>query len=149
MRGRVLLSVFALGLTACQPRAEQVVADTPAPALPPAPEAIPGTPIPAPRLEVVSVAELVRTPERYAGREVALSGTCLGGSGPALGGPPRTRSDWQIGSKDAAVWVAGPFPTGCTRGSGGGYATVHGRVDTDLIPGGSGQKVRAYLVARR
>jgi hypothetical protein len=105
--------------------------------------------MPVPRSEQLSVAQLLGGPERHAGREVTLSGTCLGWSGPALGGPPRTRSDWQIGSREAAVWVSGPLPSGCTGATGGGPARVHGRVEVERISGPDGLRVRPYLVLKQ
>lgn len=146
MRRRVVVGLLALGINGCQPRSGDIASAPPAPMPPPAPGPIPEVAMPTPRSDAVSITELLRSPDRFAGREITLSGTCLGWSGPALGAPPRTRSDWQIGSQNAAVWVSGPLPSGCSGPGGGGSVRVRGLVEIDRASG-EGRTIRAYLIA--
>jgi hypothetical protein len=50
-----------------------------------------------------------------AGETISVRGTCIGYSRVvAIGPQPRTRGDWQLVDGDAAVWVVGPYPQGCS-----------------------------------
>lgn len=106
--------------------------------------AVPGAP------PVVTVAAVLdgRIP---VGREVRVTGRCLGyGGRGADGPPPRTRSDWLLGSGERAVYVVGAFPPGCTpMGGGADRVTVRGRVAADTVAGlGAPGVARRYLVGR-
>lgn len=84
----------------------------------------------------MSVATLVGHPNAYVGRLVSVSGRCLGWTGPALGSPPLTRSDWQLEDRGEAVWVSARLPQDCA-GPGGGLRPVvrfTGRVLLDTVP---------------
>jgi hypothetical protein len=137
----VLATVLAALAAACTPP------QTPAPAGPPA-DAQPSAQMPAPRGDTVTVHALVAEPARYEGRTVVVRGRCLGWNGPALGTGPITRSDWQLGDGDEAVWVSGPYPAGC-GGQGGGAVTVRAEVVVDTVTqrGTGERRVRAYLLS--
>ena len=98
---------------------------------------------------MTTVAELL-TNSLPAGERVAVRGTCIGYSRVVAMGPqPRTRSDWQLLDGSDAIWVVGPYPTGCS-------GTVPSEVpDTfamtvavDTLPalGTRAQRARTYLL---
>ena len=59
------------------------------------------------------------------GRRVRVAGRCLGYSTPrAVGGPPRTRSDWQLEDDGVAIYVTGPLPVGCSPTEGARETTT-------------------------
>ncbi len=84
-----------------------------------------------------------------AGRVVRVTGRCLGyGARSAEGPPPRTRSDWLLGSGGRAVYVVGAFPPGCEPMAGGtDDVTLRARVAVDTVAGLRGPGTpRRYLV---
>lgn len=98
----------------------------------------------------VTVAD-VATGRVAAGTPVATRGRCLADTTlQAAGGPPRTRSDWQLADAAHAVYVTGPRPAGCEPRTGSRDAvSVRATVAQDTLPslGGAG-RVRWYLVTR-
>ena len=97
----------------------------------------------------VTVAHVLGSSE-LPGRMVQVTGTCLGYRVPPLaaGGPPRTRSDWQLENAGQAIYVTGPLPRGCSATEGSPSpvtitATV--REDTLPAPGGTPGRARRYL----
>jgi hypothetical protein len=146
---RAPLLLFAW-LAACNPRTPDTPSPVPtSPSIPLSGGAV-LTGEPPHRPDSVSVADLITAPMRFAGRMVRVSGRCQGWSGPAAGRPPLTRSDWQLGEKDQAVWVSGRLPAGCTGAAGGGMVTIQAQAEADTVTLGSGQPVgRAYLVIAR
>lgn len=88
--------------------------------------------------------------EAQPGERVRVEGLCIGYARVVAAGPqPRTRSDWQLVQGDAAVWVAGPYPAGCSGTEPaqrpGTYTVVVG-VDTLPALGGAPPRPRVYLV---
>lgn len=85
------------------------------------------------------------------GTPVATRGRCLADTElRAAGGPPRTRSDWQLADAAHAVYVTGPRPAGCEPRTGSrDTVSVRATVAQDTLPslGGAG-RVRWYLVTR-
>ncbi len=84
------------------------------------------------------------------GERVRVEGLCIGYSRVVAVGPqPRTRSDWQLVQGDAAVWVAGPYPAGCSgtepAQAPGTYPVVVA-VDTLAALGGAPPRPRYYLI---
>ena len=71
----------------------------------------------------------------FVGQEIRITGRCLGyGKSVAQGGPPRTRSDWQLEDDGAAIYVTGPLPTGCSATAGSAApTTITARVAEDTI----------------
>jgi hypothetical protein len=62
----------------------------------------------------------------------------------SLGPPPVSRSDWQLASDAAAIFVSGPQPADC---DGNSLVTVAARVYTDTIRAPIGvPRERRYLV---
>jgi hypothetical protein len=98
----------------------------------------------------VSIASVIGS-HALVGRRVRVSGRCLGygGGTMALGGPPRTRSDWQLGDATAAIYVVGPRPNDCDRAAGSPRViVVRGVVAEDTVRMLSGARLpRRYLVA--
>jgi len=85
-----------------------------------------------------------------AGGLVSVRGTCLRrGAGQAVGAPPLTRSDWELGEDSVAVWVSGPRPPDCTAETGATVSmTVDGVVALDTLRTMDGDRLpRVYLVA--
>jgi len=84
------------------------------------------------------------------GRRVHVTGRCLGYSNPlAVGGPPRTRSDWQLEVDGVAIYVTGPLPEGCTATkSSNELTTIVALVAEDTLParGNRPATPRRYLV---
>jgi hypothetical protein len=139
----LIASVLAL-LLGCNGRRENAL---PAPAAPgsdmPAP---PATEFPSPKKEdVLAVQDVLEDPIAYSERMVRVRGRCLGWNGPAAGPGPWTRSDWQLGNTEQALWIVGPLPPGCTGPEGGGDVVVDGRVHVDSLRGNP----RPYLVRPR
>ncbi len=84
------------------------------------------------------------------GERVRVEGLCIGYSRVMAVGPqPRTRSDWQLVQGEAAVWVAGPYPAGCSGAvaaeTPGTYTFV---VSVDTLPalGSALPRPRVYLI---
>lgn len=108
-------------------------------------------PIPTPREKpktLLSVAEVLDNPPRT-GTVVSVRGTCLRrGAGLAQGGPPLTRSDWELGTADRAIWISGPRPVDCPVGTGAtGPSLVRGLVQVDTLRMLDGtERPRVYLV---
>lgn len=100
------------------------------------------------REPILSIGELLRDPS-LAGTLVAVRGNCLrSGMGQAQGEPPLTRSDWEFGDGDQAVWVSGPRPPDCPVETGGTVRSVARglvRVDTLRMFDGT-QRPRVYIV---
>lgn len=138
MAGALLL------LLGCNGRRENSL---PAPEAPgPEMPAPPATEFPAPTKEhVLKIEDILQDPIAYSDRVVSVRGRCLGWSGPAAGPGPRTRSDWQLGGPERALWIVGPLPPGCTSTEGGTDVTVDGRVHLDSLGGSP----RPYLVRPR
>ena len=84
------------------------------------------------------------------GERVRVEGLCIGYARVVAAGPqPRTRSDWQLVQDDAAVWVAGPYPAGCSGtepAQAPGTYTVVVAVDTLAALGGAPPRPRVYLI---
>ena len=80
-----------------------------------------------------------------AGQLVHVSGRCLGDS-PAIatGGPPVTRSDWQLASGGEAVFVTGPKPLPCQ--SAEADVSITARVAVDTVRKLGRTTPRRYLV---
>ena len=118
----------------------------------PIPHVHPGA-LPAPN---VAVRELVAS-GAYVGKRVHVTGRCLGySSAGSLGPPPLTRSDWQLQSSGASIFVSGPLPTGCSAtdagtGTGATPVTILARVAEDTLPSLGKQRgaPRRYLVLIR
>jgi len=83
----------------------------------------------------------------YVGKLVRLSGTCLEYGHLAEGGPPKTRSDWQLEQGGVAIYVAGPLPPGCLGASSAPTVTVTAMVRQDTISVNSSnpRRARQYL----
>ena len=113
-------------------------ASTPAPAGTPAADTVP----------LVRIAELLARRE-LVGRTVRVTGRCLGyGVVRAYGPPPRTRSDWQLASGDAAIWVTGQRPAECSATEGSAHDdTIIALVieDTVRILSSDAGRPRRYL----
>ncbi len=59
------------------------------------------------------------------GHRVRVTGRCLGyGRAAAVGGPPRTRSDWQLEGAGVAIYVTGQRPLACSATEGSTEATT-------------------------
>ena len=133
---------------AASPGAAAAVAAEPKPV----PHVHPGA-LPAPN---VAVRELVAS-GAYVGKRVHVTGRCLGySSAGSLGPPPLTRSDWQLQSSGASIFVSGPLPTGCSAtdagsGTGATPVTILARVAEDTLPSLGKQRgaPRRYLVLIR
>ena len=117
----------------------------------PSSEAADPRPIPVPgkkRQGVLGVSQLVDDAS-LAGTIIATRGTCLRrGAGQADGGPPVTRSDWELGEDGRAIWVSGPRPPECPAESGARVSIVtHGLVQVDTLRMLDGtRRPRVYLV---
>lgn len=174
MSARIIIA--ALVLSACQAQPEEealtarpmppavtdtgVVADTAIPdttaagktlsRIPSTPDT---TPIVAPRRQVdvptVAIQELLDS-DTYVGKTVRVTGRCLGYGKPvAVGGPPLTRSDWQLEANGVAIYVSGPLPQGCSPTEGATEpTTMLARVEEDTLPalGERPATPRRYLV---
>jgi len=97
----------------------------------------------------VTVREILES-GTYLGHRVRVSGRCLGYSAAvAEGGPPLTRSDWQLEDDGVAVYVSGSMPDGCspTQGSTGRTA-IDAVVAQDTVPalGDRLPRPRRYLI---
>ena len=84
------------------------------------------------------------------GDTVRVRGLCLRmGSRGALGGPPVTRSDWQladVGDTTAVIWVTGERPGDCGYDAGSRNSIdLHGVVGVDSIGLGTGKVLRRFL----
>src|SRR5438128_862471 len=84
---------------------------------------------------LASVREILAS-SSLVGRRVRVAGTCLGYSRPrAVGGPPRTRSDWQLEAEGVAIYVTGPVPPGCSLTDGAKESTtILALVAEDTLP---------------
>jgi hypothetical protein len=84
------------------------------------------------------------------GDRVRVSGRCLGyTAGPAIGGPPVTRSDWQLEDGGVAVYVTGALPDGCSAtGGGASPVAITAVVAEDSVEIGAGRTrtARRYLI---
>lgn len=110
------------------------------------------TPIRVPRradVPIVTVRELM-TSDAYVGKRVEVAGRCLGYAAQvAVGPPPVTRSDWQLEDADAAIFVTGPLPGGCSPTEGSAQrTTILALVAQDTLPalGNRAATARRYLV---
>jgi hypothetical protein len=86
------------------------------------------------------------------GKRVRVTGRCLGyGTLRAMGGAPRTRSDWQLEADSMAIWVTGPLPVGCSATAGATESsTLTALVAEDTVRGlGGPGRARRYLVVSR
>jgi len=97
----------------------------------------------------VRVIELLERRD-WNGLLVRVRGRCLGYRVPpvATGGPPRTRSDWQLEAEGVAIYVTGPLPEGCSATQGGNTElSLVARVAEDSLPalGGQPSRARRYL----
>jgi hypothetical protein len=100
-------------------------------------------------LQQVTVPALLGS-NQWNGMTVRVSGQCLGYRVPpvAVGGPPRTRSDWQLAADGAAIYVTGPLPQGCSATEGStGLIGIVATVREDSLPslGGQPSRSRRYL----
>jgi hypothetical protein len=84
------------------------------------------------------------------GQRVRVEGRCLGHRGKlAQGTPPRTRSDWQLESDGAAIYVVGALPPRCSAIEGGeDTVTITAFVAEDTLQalGGGAGRPRRYLM---
>lgn len=139
-------SVAAAPSTASRDTAPAVIGD---PKAPTAKESTSGAarPIPEQAREkpVAASVREIRASDRLVGQVVRVSGRCVGDS-PALvpGGPPRTRSDWQLAVGREAVYVSGEKPAPCRTGEA--EVTITARVAQDTIHGLGKLVPRQYLV---
>jgi hypothetical protein len=90
----------------------------------------------------LSVALLLARPTNPLQR-VRVSGVCLDqfhavGS---AGAPPVSRSDWQLQSGDRVVYVVGPMPATCSRGT----TTISATVRVDTVQVGGRARPRVFL----
>jgi len=88
--------------------------------------------------------------EGRAGDTVRVRGLCLRlGSRAAVGGPPVTRSDWQLADaadSATAIWVTGDRPPDCSYDAGSKEPVdVHGIVGVDTIGMAAGKSLRRFL----
>jgi hypothetical protein len=83
----------------------------------------------------------------YVGKLVSLSGLCAEYGHLAEGGPPKTRSDWQLSQDGAAIYVTGPMPPGCLAASSPPTVTITAKVrgDTIVVNSPSTRRTRRYL----
>lgn len=109
-------------------------------------------PITVPRrqqLPAPTVREILET-DTHVGRRVRVTGRCLGYSGSvAVGGPPVSRSDWELEADGVAIYVTGPLPEGCSATTGStALVTITAVVAEDTLPalGRRPPSVRRYLV---
>jgi hypothetical protein len=84
------------------------------------------------------------------GQQVSVTGRCLPRSAlRAVGGPPVTLSDWQLGEGNIAIYVTGSRPGGCSAMEGStGPITIEAVVAQDTLPalGNRPATPRRYLV---
>lgn len=93
--------------------------------------------------------EQIVASDSLVGRQVRVAGTCLTmASMRPIGAPPRTRSDWQLATKTAAIYVVGPIPPTCASGE---PMTIVARVGEYSPPsiGGDTPPRRRYLILVR
>ena len=105
--------------------------------------------VPAAQDSVRPIAAIVGS-DALVGRAVRIAGRCLGygGGTAASGGPPRTRSDWQLADATGAVYVVGRRPTDCAREAGGARRVlVVGRVAEDTVRGLGASTPRRFVLA--
>jgi hypothetical protein len=98
----------------------------------------------------VNLSSIVRS-NKFVGSTLAVTGECVGyAKQVAVGGQPRTRSDWQLQDSTAAIWVVGKFPPGCLAvGSNGARVSVMARVAEDtiiMLDRTSSKEPRRYLL---
>jgi hypothetical protein len=102
------------------------------------------TPEPSP-----TIAEIVSS-SAFVGKRVQVRGRCLGYSKPmAAGGPPRTRSDWQLEAGGVAIYVSGALPSGCSITEGSVQPIMISALvaeDTLSARGGRPARPRRFLV---
>lgn len=84
-----------------------------------------------------------------AGANALVAGYCLSEErSEAIGGPPETRSDWQLSDGLMAIWVTGARPLRCSEDSRK-LLRVRGVVEIDTVTLLNGARVvRRYLSAR-
>jgi len=103
-------------------------------------------------IQPVTVKELLAS-SALVGRRVRVVGRCLGYSAAvAPGGPPRTRSDWQLEDNGVAIYVTGQLPSGCSATEGSKERpTILAIVAEDTLParGDRPPTPRRYLVRVR
>ncbi len=96
----------------------------------------------------ISIREIVSS-EAWVGRRVVVTGRCLGyAASVAVGGPPVTRSDWQLEEDELAIFVSGSLPVGCSATGGSeGQTTITAVVQQDTLRMGDlSGTTRRYLV---
>jgi hypothetical protein len=105
-----------------------------------------------PKLPPLHTVREVLDSSALVGQRIRVAGRCLGyGSNLAEGTPPRTRSDWQLESDGAAIYVVGALPPRCSAMEGEGgedTVTITAIVAEDTLPapdGGPGRP-RRYLM---
>lgn len=81
------------------------------------------------------------------GAKVKIHGACIDQfhARGSAGSPPVSRSDWQLATGTATVYVVGAVPPGCSTGE----VTLAGVVATDSAMLGGERRVRRYLVLPR
>ena len=62
--------------------------------------------------DAVSVEALVKSPERWEGVRLAVTGNFMGWDGRCKGAPPLTKSDWMLEKDGACIYVSGRLPAG-------------------------------------
>ena len=111
--------------------------------------AVPVAPRAAPN--IVPIRDIIAS-DRFVGSNVRVTGRCLGYGTLAVGGPPVTRSDWQLEQDGVAIYVSGERPPDCdsTRGATT-FVTISARVAQDTLIGLPGQssRPRRYLERTR
>lgn len=97
--------------------------------------------------EIVTVQAIIDG-ESLVDKTVRVAGRCIGDSPIlAVGGTPRTRSDWQLAENGRAVYVTGPRPAPCVGAPA--QVTVLARVAQDTIHGLGRSAPRRYLVLEK
>ena len=100
----------------------------------------------SPQSSPLSVADVlaIRLPQ---GEPLQVRGMCLDKlHARSLGPPPVSRSDWQLASDSAAIFVSGPQPADC---DGTSPVTIAAKLYIDTIRAAIGvPRERRYLVTR-
>jgi hypothetical protein len=145
-KGTVLISALLAG--ACGPRGNREVLPADTTAEMPIRDTVKIV-VDSQTTDQVTIPTLLASSE-WNGKMVQVSGQCLGYRVPpvAIGGPPRTRSDWQLAADGVAIYVTGPLPQGCSATEGStGIIGIMATVREDSLPslGAQPSRARRYL----
>ena len=98
----------------------------------------------------LATVQAILSSDTLIGRRVRVTGRCVGyGRIVAVGGPPRTRSDWQLEDGGSAIYVTGSLPAGCDALQGSEQrTTIIVTVAEDTLParGERPATSRRYLI---